>query len=554
MNTSYPPSLIRLFLLGVALVATVHAGRAQSAYSFHANPTTPTEYQVRVGNGCLGCQVVNPERAADLSATTAASLQTPLGLLGEYVNLRLRLTATVPAGSVAGVVVGSDRPLDLVALNAVRLRTYGPTGNAVLETHTGVSAGELKVIGVNRYVIEFTTTAAFTRVEIGLAGVSDAISTLDVYYAYGIPQGTTPLAPTFTSTFANPVAGTDYDESVTGICLLCGVSNERRAADQNLAANNFATIQTTVGALGSTRLRLRLNGVAPAGSVAGLVISTGSVLDLSVLPTLTIRTYTRDINGNLVLRETAVGGGLLQLNVLTGNRASIGFVTTEPFEYVELAVGGLVSALNTVQVYYAFGALGPDVPLPVTLVRFGARALPGGRVQLTWATASEVNSAAFIVERATDPHNFGPIGEPVAAAGTSAVAHTYELHDVAPPSGTLYYRLRQLDLDGATTFSDAVAVRPNVTDKRPTVAVWPTPAHNFVMVRLGGEATSAAVGENEGAAPAQLTLYDAMGRAVLTQSVGSRSAETRVPLDRLAPGRYVARVSGRPEALPVVVE
>ncbi|MBC7449453.1 MAG: hypothetical protein H7330_15485 [Hymenobacteraceae bacterium] len=252
--------------------------------------------------------------------------------------MRLRLTAATGRGSVAGVVVGSTRTLDLVTLNRIRLRTFLGSGTNPVETRTGVSAVEVKRIGPNRYVLEFTTTADFDQVELGLGGLNDAIATLDVFYAYGMPQGATPVGPAFTSTFAAPVAGSEYMTSTTGICVLCRVSNPGRADDENLETNNYATLQTTVGAVRDTRLRLRLDGVAPAGAVAGLVLSTGSLIDLNVFATLPIRTYIRDANGNLVLQETAAGTNLLQLNLLTGNRYAIGFTSTRPLR-IRRAIG-----------------------------------------------------------------------------------------------------------------------------------------------------------------------------------------------------------------------
>lgn len=542
-------------LLGVSGAGQSAVG--QSAYSMYPSPTTPGEYRATTNGNCTGCQVQNPERAADMSATTAATLSVPLAVGTNYLNLRLRLTATVPGGSVAGVVVGSNRPLDLVSLSRVRLRTYRGTGNnpTLIESRNNINAVELKLIGANVYVIEFRTTAGaafdFNQVQISLGALTDALSTLDVHYAYGVPIGSTPIGPAFTSTFAAPVAGTDYAEYSTGICVLCDVTQPSRAADENLAENNYATIQTTVGALGDTRLRLRLEGEAPAGSVAGLVISTGSLIDVSLLSTLTIRTYGRDANGNPVLRETAAGASLIQLNLLTGNRYSIGFVSTQPFEYVELAVGGLLTVANTVQVYYAFGAPSPGLVLPVTLTSFEARAVSTATVRLSWATASEKNSAAFVVERATDPRGAGgfvAIGDPVAAAGTSTTPRRYELLDGRAPGGTVYYRLRQEDTDGTVAYSEVVTVRVGApTGDTPTLTCWPNPAQGRLTVRWAGTAATDA----PAAAADRLHLYDGTGRLVRT-AVLAPASDTTLDVAGLRPGRYVARVGATTQA--VVVE
>jgi hypothetical protein len=541
-------------ILALALVLLVHASVAfgQSAYSLHVAPTTPTDYQVFTAASCATCQIINPSRAADADPNNFATMSTVLGLSSnQYLRLRLRLTAPVPAGSVAGVLVGSNRLLDLVTLSNVRIRTFLGANNNVVDNRLGGNAVEVKLIGANKYVLEFVSTGSFDRVEIGIGGLTDVVSTLDVYYAYGIPQATTPLGPSFTSTFPNPANNSEYTRSTTGVCVLCGVTNPGRAADQNLATDNYATIQTTVGALGDTRLRLRLNGVSPAGSVAGLVISTGSLIDLSLLSTLTIRTYTRDINGNLVLRETAPGGTLLTLNVLTGNRYYISFVTTEPFEYVELAVGGLVTVANTVRVYYAFGAPSPNgTPLPVNLVAFSARNQPDATVRVQWQTASEDQNAAFIVERSNNAKGgYVAVGEPVPGQGSTTTAHEYAFIDrgAATVSGeVLYYRLRQLDNDGTAHLSDVATVRRSGKTTGPVLSLWPNPARSELHVSLAG------LPEAEAGSTIVLTLTDALGRTVIRQALGDQP-ELVVSVAALPPGRYLAQVTGAP-AIAVMVE
>ncbi len=567
MKTSFSSffSVGRLLAVVLALLPVSAAfAQNQNAYSRHAAPTTPGEYQVtNVTAPCVGCQVLNPERAADIDPNNYATMTNIVGLApGQYLRLRLRLTAPVPAGYVAGVVVGSDRILDLVSLSNVRVRTYLGANNTVVDSRLGGNAVEAKVIGTNRYVLEFTSTGSFDRIELGLGGLSDAASALDVYYAYGIQQGTTPLGVGFTSTFPSPINNTDYTRSTTGICVLCGVTNASRAADDNLSPNNYATVQTTVGALGDTRLRLRLNGEAPAGSVAGLVIGTGSLIDLSLLSTLTIRTYGRDANGNVVLRETAPGGTLLQLNLLSGNRYYLTFTSTQPFEYVELAVGGLLTVANTVRVYYGFSAPGlGGGPLPVALTGFSARNLPDGAVQLQWQTASEDQNAVFIVERSSNPKaGFLSVGAPVPGHGSTTTAHEYALLDRSAASvagAVLYYRLRQLDTDGTAHLSDVVTVLRKTPSAGPVLSLWPNPVRNELHVSLTGllapptaDQSRPATATSSVPAPV-LTLTDVLGRTVLREPL--HEADRVLPVRHLLPGRYVAQVSGAP-AVTIVVE
>lgn len=101
---------------------------------------------------------------------------------------------------------------------------------------------------------------------------------------------------------------------------------------------------------------------------------------------------------------------------------------------------------------------GTPVALPVELTSFTAtRAAAGTRLQ--WATASELNSDYFLIERSNDGRAFAPIGR-VPAHGTTILASSYASLDPTAPPSLHYYRLRQVDQDGSSSYSAAVAVAP----------------------------------------------------------------------------------------------
>ena len=96
-------------------------------------------------------------------------------------------------------------------------------------------------------------------------------------------------------------------------------------------------------------------------------------------------------------------------------------------------------------------------PLPVELMQFTATATAHGLV-LGWATASEKNNDRFEVQRSADGRGFDQLGT-VPGQGTSTRPHTYNFIDSHPLPGRAYYRLRQVDTDGAVTFSSIVSAR-----------------------------------------------------------------------------------------------
>ncbi|MDQ6812256.1 MAG: T9SS type A sorting domain-containing protein [Bacteroidota bacterium] len=125
--------------------------------------------------------------------------------------------------------------------------------------------------------------------------------------------------------------------------------------------------------------------------------------------------------------------------------------------------------------------------LPVTLINFDAKP-KGGEVQVTWATVNEFNNSRFIVERSDDAFSFSSIGS-VPAQGNSNGQSNYNFTDKLPLSGTSYYRLRQVDIDGKYTFSNTVAVNLDINTSA-SLKIYPNPVTKFVRLSLNSTSTT----------------------------------------------------------------
>lgn len=95
--------------------------------------------------------------------------------------------------------------------------------------------------------------------------------------------------------------------------------------------------------------------------------------------------------------------------------------------------------------------------LPVTLVRFSGKCA-GSEVRLQWETASETDNDFFAVERSTNARDWTVIAR-VAGAGTTLSARQYAYADPRPASSAAYYRLKQVDLNGAFKYSPVVPLQ-----------------------------------------------------------------------------------------------
>ena len=97
----------------------------------------------------------------------------------------------------------------------------------------------------------------------------------------------------------------------------------------------------------------------------------------------------------------------------------------------------------------------------------------------------------------------------------------------------LYYRLRQVDLSGTTTYSPVRAVLLAPGAATPQLLAYPNPAREAVRVLLLGPATTA-----------PLEVYDALGRLVRSQPAPTIGTET-VPRWRAYPPACTCCVAAR---------
>jgi hypothetical protein len=177
-------------------------------------------------------------------------------------------------------------------------------------------------------------------------------------------------------------------------------------------------------------------------------------------------------------------------------------------------------------------------PLPVTLTAFTAAAAPSRTVALAWTTASETSNDHFEVQHSLDGSTFEAVGR-VAGHQTTQQASAYTFVDAAPgTAATHYYRLRQVDLDGSSSFGPVRTVRLAAGSSAVQLAVAPNPttADNLhVQVQVASEATTTTT----------LTVQDLLGQTLLAQSVTLQpGANTFAPAVTLAPGTYWLSLHG----------
>lgn len=121
--------------------------------------------------------------------------------------------------------------------------------------------------------------------------------------------------------------------------------------------------------------------------------------------------------------------------------------------------------------------------LPVVLTYFNTSLQQNKKVNITWETSMEINCKYFDVERSDNGNLFTTIAI-VPGNGTTSLSHDYTITDevatVTLP--VVYYRLKQVDLDGKKTYSQINAVRLKKDDRQ--IIISPNPFTSYININF----------------------------------------------------------------------
>ncbi|RYY54206.1 MAG: hypothetical protein EOO09_15200 [Chitinophagaceae bacterium] len=225
---------------------------------------------------------------------------------------------------------------------------------------------------------------------------------------------------------------------------------------------------------------------------------------------------------------TQVTGSLTAARLVTHAGTNWNYTPATPV--VDLSAGTLSYASYTGPVA-SFAVAQANIPLPVSWLSFTGKRVADG-VALQWTTASEVNASYFLVER-NSGSGFVNIGQ-VAATGSGQSEARYDFTDRDPQQGTVYYRLKQVDRDGAYSYSSVVTVQANGESL-------------FSYRSVPGSAIT--LHAPAGLEPATVAvIYDSHGRALLRQIITAGNNTLR-PAARYAGGVYYLHVEAKGRTL-----
>ncbi len=338
----------------------------------------------------------------------------------------------------------------------------------------------------------------------------------------GDPQPAISLPPGWVSTGENNSASIGDDGLADGISnsftpaasttnINFGIQEPPLANDDNSTGNTLGQAVT---------MAPLLNDSDPAGGT--LDPTTVSLITPPGSPSVT------EGNGNII-EVTVPGEGTWSVDAATGEITFTplpGFThNPTPISYTVADNAGSYAASATIVITYT-GAI-----LPVRMLRFDA-IQSGGDVLLNWTTGQEQNSSRFEIEYSVDGIRYQKAGV-VSAAGNTSIPQAYTfIHEDAAllNSGSLYYRLRQVDIDERSIYSNVIIVRINKTNGR--IQIYPNPAGKGKPVTVRAQNIQV------------IQLYTPDGKLVWSRRF-NESPLVEIPTVGLNAGFYLLKINNR---------
>lgn len=158
-------------------------------------------------------------------------------------------------------------------------------------------------------------------------------------------------------------------------------------------------------------------------------------------------------------------------------------------------------------------------------------------VQLSWITATELNSDYFEIQRTYDGKAYESLGR-VDAAGNSGSAQTYQFLDTKTQQTTkqlVVYRLKQVDLDGAFEYSKRIELQLAEITAEANLTAFPNPTQGPLNLRWNIEALTLS--------QASYQVIDINGRVLQEGLIASKAQEMQLNVSALSAGNYWVKIT-----------
>ncbi|WP_165958147.1 polysaccharide lyase family protein [Segetibacter sp. 3557_3] len=206
------------------------------------------------------------------------------------------------------------------------------------------------------------------------------------------------------------------------------------------------------------------------------------------------------------------------------------------YKQISIPMSRLVAGNNTITLampsnsgwvsHLMYDYLSLEVPvnsvLPVSMLSFKGTSTINGNL-LNWTTTREVDHSYYVVEKSRDGIVFQSIGK-IEQGRIEGNNTSYAFTDRAPFTHN-YYRLKQVDADGAYRYSEIRFLKSLL----PAILVYPNPATNEIVVHAGANKIR------------WVEVYNSAGMLVFKKTALNHS-DFRLDIARLPRGVYNVKV------------
>ncbi|MCP4442606.1 MAG: T9SS type A sorting domain-containing protein [Aureispira sp.] len=173
-----------------------------------------------------------------------------------------------------------------------------------------------------------------------------------------------------------------------------------------------------------------------------------------------------------------------------------------------------------------------EVLLEVDITDYKVEKHQSSQAMIQWTSSNERNIAHYVIERSLDGVSFEDIGKQN-ASGTDA-GDSYQFVDNAPLSGTNYYRIRIVDVDGQINYTtiEALTFEGQFEDQ---VIIKPNPFRGQLNVEFIAKETS----------QVEITVFNTVGEKVYQETHSVKVGKNEYPVaaeENWSPGAYIIQV------------
>jgi len=163
--------------------------------------------------------------------------------------------------------------------------------------------------------------------------------------------------------------------------------------------------------------------------------------------------------------------------------------------------------------------------IPIDFISLNASLISRSSSVVKWVVATPIlNAAKFNVEFSADGRSWTTLGQ-VNITNVHQGNYTFPHQNI--PTGYLYYRIKEIDMNGAFTYSNIVLLNNKPGDTN--FVIFPNPANQYINI-------SAPIN----AGKTIIEMYDAIGRRIFMQAMTSSTME--INTSRFSEGTYIVKI------------